>query len=85
MNKIGTYPLALLAKYHNVGFMVVAPTNTIDGNALSGDDIPIEERPEKELFEYIKGDHESIMGLPIKEIISYIKLKIWQINSKMTN
>ena len=30
----------------------------------------------KELFEYIKGDHESIMGLPIKEIISYIKLKI---------
>ena len=48
VNKIGTYPLALLAKYHNVGFMVVAPTNTIDGNALSGDDIPIEERPEKE-------------------------------------
>ena len=28
----------------------------------------------KELFEYIKGDHESIMGLPIKEIINYIKV-----------
>ena len=26
-----------------------------------------------DLFEYIKGDHNSIMGLPIKEIISYIK------------
>ena len=26
----------------------------------------------KELFEYIKGDHNSIMGLPIKEIIDYI-------------
>ena len=25
-----------------------------------------------DLFEYIKGDHNSIMGLPIKEIISYI-------------
>ncbi len=25
-----------------------------------------------ELFEYIKGDHNSIMGLPIKDIISYI-------------
>ncbi len=25
-----------------------------------------------ELFEYIKGDHESIMGLPIKDIINYI-------------
>ena len=26
-----------------------------------------------ELFEYIKGDHNSIMGLPIKDIINYIK------------
>ena len=25
-----------------------------------------------ELFEYIRGDHESIMGLPIKDIINYI-------------
>ena len=25
------------------------------------------------LFEYIKGDHNSIMGLPIKDIINYIK------------
>ena len=25
-----------------------------------------------ELFEYIKGDHNSIMGLPIKHIINYI-------------
>ena len=28
-----------------------------------------------ELFEYIKGDQDSIMGLPIKEIIKYINLK----------
>jgi len=27
-----------------------------------------------ELFEYVKGDKDSIMGLPIKEIINYIKL-----------
>ena len=26
-----------------------------------------------ELFEYIKGDRDSIMGLPVREIISYIK------------
>ena len=26
------------------------------------------------LFEYIKGDKDSIMGLPIKEIINYIKI-----------
>ena len=32
-----------------------------------------------ELFEYIKGDKNSIMGLPIKEIINYIKqLWIWK-------
>ena len=26
-----------------------------------------------ELFEYIKGDQDSIMGLPIKDILNYIK------------
>ncbi len=26
------------------------------------------------LFEYIKGDHDSIMGLPIKQIMNYIKI-----------
>ena len=26
----------------------------------------------KSLFEYIKGDHDSIMGLPIKQIMNYI-------------
>ena len=26
-----------------------------------------------ELFEYVKGDRDSIMGLPVKEIVSYIK------------
>ena len=34
-----------------------------------------------ELFEYVKGDKDSIMGLPIKEIINYIKqLKKWKKN-----
>ena len=27
-----------------------------------------------DLFEYIKGDHDSIMGLPIKQIMNYIKI-----------
>ena len=27
-----------------------------------------------ELFEYIKGDKDSIMGLPIKDILNYIKV-----------
>ena len=36
-----------------------------------------------ELFEYIKGDKDSIMGLPIREIINYINnYKKWKKNSE---
>ncbi len=48
-NKIGTYPLALAAKYHGVPFLVVAPESTIDANTLTGKDIAIEERDAAEL------------------------------------
>lgn len=43
-NKIGTYNLAVQAKYHNVKVMVVAPTTTFDLSILQGKDIPIEDR-----------------------------------------
>jgi methylthioribose-1-phosphate isomerase len=43
-NKIGTYGLAVLARHHDVPFVVVAPTSTVDSEAESGDAIPIEER-----------------------------------------
>jgi methylthioribose-1-phosphate isomerase len=43
-NKIGTYPLAVLAARHGVPFYVVAPTSTIDLDTPSGAEIPIEER-----------------------------------------
>ena len=34
-----------------------------------------------ELFEYVKGDKDSIMGLPIKDIINYInQIKKWKKN-----
>lgn len=48
-NKIGTYPLAVIARYHNVPFYVVAPTNTFDLDLHSGDLIPIEQRSEDEV------------------------------------
>jgi len=48
-NKIGTYGLAVLAKYHNVKFMVAAPTSTIDMKMKSGKDIPIEQRADTEV------------------------------------
>ena len=49
-NKIGTYSLAILAKYHGIKFMVAAPTSTIDMEIASGDAIPIEERDSEELL-----------------------------------
>jgi len=49
-NKIGTYALAVLARYHGVRFMVAAPTSTIDMRIASGADIPIEEREADEVL-----------------------------------
>ncbi|KAK9301451.1 hypothetical protein QLX08_006194 [Tetragonisca angustula] len=48
-NKIGTYQIAIVAKYHNVPFYVAAPRTSIDFSIPSGDHIVIEERPEREL------------------------------------
>lgn len=48
-NKIGTYSLAVMARQHQVKFMVAAPTSTIDMNIASGDEIEIEERLQSEV------------------------------------
>jgi methylthioribose-1-phosphate isomerase len=48
-NKIGTYPLAVLARHHDVPFIVAAPTSTIDPDTPTGADIPIEERDPSEV------------------------------------
>jgi methylthioribose-1-phosphate isomerase len=48
-NKVGTYPLAVLAYHHGVPFVVVAPTSTFDPNARTGGDIPIEQRDPDEV------------------------------------
>ena len=49
-NKIGTYSLAVLARQHNVKFMVVAPTSTIDWEMKNGSGIAIEQRHPDELM-----------------------------------
>jgi len=51
-NKIGTYPLAILAKFHRVPFYVAAPTSTLDLTIASGGDIPIEERSPEEVTHF---------------------------------
>ncbi|MEM1668062.1 MAG: S-methyl-5-thioribose-1-phosphate isomerase [Thermofilaceae archaeon] len=48
-NKVGTYPLALMAREHGVPFYVAAPTSTFDLTIERGDEIPIEIRPSDEV------------------------------------
>jgi methylthioribose-1-phosphate isomerase len=48
-NKVGTYPLAVLAERHGVPFYVAAPVSTIDPGTPDGASIPIEERDPSEL------------------------------------
>ena len=50
-NKIGTYNLAVLSRYHRIPFYVVAPLSTFDLNLSSAKGIAIEQRPSKEVTE----------------------------------
>jgi len=51
-NKIGTYPLAVLARRHRIPFYVAAPLSTFDPDISDGSKIPIEERPASEVTGY---------------------------------
>jgi methylthioribose-1-phosphate isomerase len=48
-NKVGTYGLAVIAAHHHLPLYVVAPTSTLDPEAATGADIPIEEREPDEI------------------------------------
>ena len=49
-NKVGTYPLAVLAKRHGIPFFVCAPTSSIDPDTPDGTGIEIEERSADEVL-----------------------------------
>lgn len=49
-NKIGTYPVAVLARRHGIPCYVACPVSTIDPTLETGKDIPIEERSADEVF-----------------------------------
>ena len=48
-NKIGTYGVAVLAKYHGIPFCVAAPSSTFDLSLADGSGIPIEQRASEEI------------------------------------
>lgn len=53
-NKVGTYPLAVLAGRHGIPFYVAAPLSSVDLATPDGGAIPIEERPAKEVL-FVRG------------------------------
>lgn len=67
-NKVGSYPLAVLAKYHHVPFIVVAPTTTVDLETPDGASITVEQRSGKEVTELtpagsVPGDDRGVRAL----------------------
>jgi methylthioribose-1-phosphate isomerase len=63
-NKIGTYQLAIAAKYHGVPFFVAAPLTSLDLSMQTGDEIPVEERPKDELT-HISGVEIAAQGIGV--------------------
>jgi len=63
-NKIGTYSLSVLAKYHNIPFYPVAPYTTIDFECETGDGIPIEEREAYEV-RGVRGSFGDVCWAPV--------------------
>ena len=63
-NKVGTYPMAVLAYAHGVPFYVAAPTTTIDLSLDTGARVPIEERAEGEVT-HVAGRRLVPAGVPV--------------------
>ncbi|KAG0050969.1 S-methyl-5-thioribose-1-phosphate isomerase [Gryganskiella cystojenkinii] len=61
-NKIGTYQLAITAKFHNIPFIVAAPSTSVDLNIRSGKEIHIEVRPDIEVTTLRGPVVESVSG-----------------------
>jgi methylthioribose-1-phosphate isomerase len=58
INKIGTYTMAITAKYHNIPFYSVAPVSTID-MVTNPEDVVIEERDPDEI-RMINGEYVTV-------------------------
>ena len=80
-NKIGTYNIAILAKQFTIPFYVLVPPVS---RYKTGNDIPIEIRPEKELLEYrgkriaaqgVKGYYPAFDVTPHELITAHIHLQ----------
>ena len=64
-NKVGSYPLAVLARHHGVPFVVVAPVSTVDLGTPDGSGITIEQRSAEEVAECAPGVRVAPPGAPV--------------------
>jgi len=64
-NKIGTYTHSVLAKEHNIPFLVAAPVSTLDPDTENGDSIVIEQRNIEEVA-FVKNVQIAPEGVKIK-------------------
>lgn len=62
-NKIGTYGLAILARYHGIPFYPALPLSSVDPRLEQGNQIPIEERSAQEVT-FIRGQPIAPLGFP---------------------
>jgi methylthioribose-1-phosphate isomerase len=62
-NKVGTYGLAVLARHHDVPFVVVAPVSTVDLDTPAGAAITVEHRPAAEVTS-LAGQRVAPAGTP---------------------
>ena len=64
-NKIGTYNVAIIAKYHKIPFYVAAPASTFDLTLKTGEEIPIEERSSDEVRAF-GGKNMTVKSVKVK-------------------
>lgn len=80
-NKIGTYALAVLARYHGVRFVIAAPTTSIDLRTETGSGIRIEERKSEELTQIrgavIKADGSVDVSRSEKVAVADQSINVW--------
>ncbi|KAI9053780.1 hypothetical protein LZ554_002729 [Drepanopeziza brunnea f. sp. 'monogermtubi'] len=80
-NKIGTYALAVLARYHGIKFIVAAPTTSIDLLTLTGASIKIEDRTGSELTQVtgavVGPDGNVVPGETRRVAIADQRIAVW--------
>ena len=64
-NKIGTYNLAVLSRYHRIPFYIAAPLSTFDLSLKSGRGIIIENRDSREVTELFFKKPVSCKGVKV--------------------